>query len=245
MRRQHPILAAFAMAAVMAAALLLEAPTASAHPHVWVTVKATVLYDKGKITGLQQDWTFDEMYTQMAIEGLDKNHDGVYDRQELAELAQVNIDGLKEFDYFTYAKTGNAKLKFKPPVDYWLEHKNGILTLHLTLPLEAPVAASPGEFDFQVFDPSYFIAFDFAKDNPIKLSTKAPAGCSAAIREPADEDDSNAQALNQAFSNALGSNANANANAGANGTATGGANGTPGGALSAVTRTVAVQCAKS
>jgi ABC-type uncharacterized transport system substrate-binding protein len=245
MRSQHPKLAAFATATAIMCALLLGAPAASAHPHVWVTVKATVLYDNGKITGLQQDWTFDEMYTQMAIEGLDKNHDGVYDRQELAELAQVNIDGLKEFDYFTYAKSGSAKLKFKPPVDYWLEHKNGILTLHLTLPLEAPVAASPGEFDFQVFDPSYFIAFEFAKDNPVKLGAKAPAGCSAAIREPADEDDSNAQALNQAFSNALGSNANANANAGANGTATGGANGTPVGALSAVTRTVAVQCAKS
>ena len=32
-------------------------------------------------------------------------------------------------------------LKFKAPVDYWCEYKDGILTLHFTLPLEQPVAA--------------------------------------------------------------------------------------------------------
>ena len=43
-------------------------------------------------------------------------------RQELSELAQINLDGLKEFNYFTVAKLGDADLKFKPPVDYWLAH---------------------------------------------------------------------------------------------------------------------------
>ena len=47
-------------------------------------------------------WMFDEFYTAMAIEGLDKNKDGVYDREELAELAKVNIEGLKDFAYFTF-----------------------------------------------------------------------------------------------------------------------------------------------
>ena len=100
-------------------------------------MKETVLYDKGSITGLQQAWTFDEFYTQQAIEGLDKNGDGKYDREELKDLAQVNIDGLKEFAYFTFAKLGDAELKFKPPVDYWLDYTDKkILTLHFTLPLE-------------------------------------------------------------------------------------------------------------
>lgn len=193
-------------------AALLALPTgAMAHPHVWVTVKATVLYDKrndkGTITGLRQEWTFDEMYTAMAIEGLDKNHDGKYDRKELAELAQVNIDGLKEFDYFTYAKLAGTDLKFNPPVDYWLEHTDkGILTLHLTLPLQKPVPADSPDFEFSVYDPSYFIAFDFAKDDPVKLGTNAPPSCSAAIQEPPEEadDPSDSKKLNQAFSSALG-----------------------------------------
>ncbi|MEI9900970.1 MAG: DUF1007 family protein [Hyphomicrobium sp.] len=49
---------------------------------------------------------------------------------------------MKEFDYFTYAKLGSTALKFKPPVDYWLDHTDkGILTLHFTLPLEQPISA--------------------------------------------------------------------------------------------------------
>ncbi|TMJ63980.1 MAG: DUF1007 family protein, partial [Alphaproteobacteria bacterium] len=90
------------LAAGMLAAL---AASATAHPHVWITVETTVLYDKGTFTGLQHKWTFDEFYTAMAIEGLDKNKDGIYDREELAELAKVNVDGLKEFGYFTYPES--------------------------------------------------------------------------------------------------------------------------------------------
>lgn len=53
---------------------------AQAHPHVWVTVEATVLYENGQITGLMHKWTFDDMYTAMAIQGLDTNGDGTYSR---------------------------------------------------------------------------------------------------------------------------------------------------------------------
>ena len=176
-------------ALMLAAGLAGAARPALAHPHVWVTASATVLYDHNAIAGLQQAWTFDEFYTQQAIEGLDKNGDGKYDRQELSELAQVNMDGLKEFNYFTFAKLGTEDLKFKPPVDYWLEYSDKkILTLHFTLPLEKPVPADATGFAFSVSDPSYFIAFDLAKDKPIKLGPGAPPGCAATITDPAADD---------------------------------------------------------
>jgi ABC-type uncharacterized transport system substrate-binding protein len=197
----HPPKLILALTA-LAAGLVLGAAGAQAHPHVWVTMKETVLYDKGTITGLQQAWTFDEMYTQQAIEGLDKNGDGKYDREELKDLAQVNIDGLKEFAYFTFAKLGDAELKFKPPVDYWLDYSDKkILTLHFTLPLEQPVSTDAAGFTFAVFDSSYFIAFEFAAADPVKLSAHAPAGCKATIHEPAEDTDT--QKLNDAFAGAM------------------------------------------
>jgi ABC-type uncharacterized transport system substrate-binding protein len=184
------------------AGLSCAASHALAHPHVWVTMNETVLYDKAAITGLQQAWTFDEIYTQQAIEGLDKNGDGKYDREELKELAQVNIDGLKEFAYFTVAKLGDTELKFKPPVDYWLDYSDQkILTLHFTLPLEQPVLADASNFNFAVFDSSYFIAFEFAQADAVKLSSHAPSGCKATIHEPAEDADT--QKLNDAFAGAM------------------------------------------
>ncbi|MEI9900969.1 MAG: DUF1007 family protein [Hyphomicrobium sp.] len=57
------------MLAAASVGMVIAATGAAAHPHVWVTMQETVLYDKGTMTGLQQAWTFDEIYTQQAIEG--------------------------------------------------------------------------------------------------------------------------------------------------------------------------------
>lgn len=192
--------ALIALALVLAAA---AAPAASAHPHVWVSVETTVLYDKGTVIGLAHRWTFDEMYTAMAIQGLDTNNDGIYDRQELAELAQVNIDGLKEFDYFTYPKLGGSPVPLAEPRDYWLEYKDGVLSLHLVTPLAQPVLAEAEGLSFTVTDPSFFIAFDLAKTDPVKISQGAPAGCSATITAP-QEDQELARRLGEAMQQQLG-----------------------------------------
>jgi ABC-type uncharacterized transport system substrate-binding protein len=187
------------------------APAAHAHPHVWITYQTTVAYDKGSIIGFDHVWTFDDMYTAMAIEGLDKNGDGVYTREELAELAKVNMEGLKDFDYFTYAKLGDTDLKMAPPQDAWLEHKNGILSLHFRLPLEKAVPPDAKGFTFAVYDPSFFIAFEPQKNDPIKLAAGAPANCKATINAPkSDEktDDLKTQLLNDAFAQQLGQSTN-------------------------------------
>ncbi len=103
------------------ASMALSSAPAAAHPHVWVSVMTTVLYKDGTITGLRQRWLFDEFYTSMAIQGLDADGDGKYSREELAELTKVNIDGLKEFSYFTFPKLGEQALELGPPADYFME----------------------------------------------------------------------------------------------------------------------------
>ncbi len=82
---------------------------------------------------------------------------------------------------FTYAKQNNAKLKFLEPTEVSLEADDKkIVTLRFLLPLETPVSAQK-PFSFQVYDPTYFVSFDFEKQNPVTLA-KAPAGCSVSAR---------------------------------------------------------------
>ena len=187
-----------------ALSLVCAAMPASAHPHVWVTYESTVTYDKDTVTGIEHIWTFDDMYTAMAVQGLDKNGDGTYDRAELAELAKVNMDGLKDFDYFTFAKLGTQDIKFSGPADPWLEHTNGVLRLHFRMPLATPVLAEAEGLNFSVYDPSFFIAFEPEKTDAIKLAS-APAGCSASIGLPADDKAAaDAQKLGDAMAQQLG-----------------------------------------
>jgi len=57
-------------------------------------------------------------------------------------------------------------------IDYWLEYKNSALTLHFTLPLKASVAAKA--MAIEIYDPTIFVDFEFAKDKPIALSGAPP-----------------------------------------------------------------------
>lgn len=170
---------AWVLAMILACGLL--AARAQAHPHVWITVETTILHDKGTFIGVRHKWTFDEFYTAMAIEGLDKNNDGKYDRDELSELAKVNIEGLKEFAYFTHAALAGKDLELGEARDYWLEHTDGNLSLNFTLLFAKPVLTEAKGLTVSVYDPTFFIAFDFAKTNPVKLSEGAPKGCEAKL----------------------------------------------------------------
>ncbi|HEU0059714.1 MAG TPA: DUF1007 family protein [Hyphomicrobiaceae bacterium] len=173
---------------------------AAAHPHVWITVETTLMYDKGAFTGLRHKWTFDQYYTAMAIEGLDKNKDGKYDREELAELAKVNIDGLKEFAYFTTASVAGREIKFEVPSDYWLEHRDGVLALNFTLPFVEPVSTEAKGLTFAVQDPTFFIAFDLAKVDPARLGPGTPAACKIKVGSAREQ----AGALGDAFAKQFG-----------------------------------------
>jgi ABC-type uncharacterized transport system substrate-binding protein len=192
--------------------LTASATAVVAHPHVWATVRSEiVLGPNHQITAIRHAWTFDEFYTAMAIEGLDTNKDGVYSREELAPLAKVNVDSLKEFDYFTYVHfegEDDKLIKLKPPVDYWIDYDKNVITLHFTLPLDKPVDTHGKPVAMDVYDPSFFVAFGFATDNPVKLAGPDIKGCAAKITLPDPETAADTKALTESFFTQLGPNSN-------------------------------------
>ncbi|MGH6868401.1 MAG: DUF1007 family protein [Methylocella sp.] len=164
----------FILAAVFVTVL---AGAAAAHPHVWVSARAQVIFDtNGEIEAIRHAWTFDEMYSAFVTEGQGKDGQ-LMTKEELAPLAKTNVESLAEFDYFTYAKVANAKVEFGTPIDYSLEQRaDKLVVLRFTLPLKTPASASKA-FSFQVYDPTYFVAFEMEKQDPVELAG-APKGCS-------------------------------------------------------------------
>src|ERR1700692_2410961 len=152
---------------LLATALLLGTNIAQAHPHVWITATSELIYaPAGSITGVRHAWTFDDMFSTYALQGLETRTKGIYSHEELAPLAQTNVEALKEFGFFTFAKADGKKQKFEEPVDYFLEYKDTLLTLHFTLPLKTPVKAKA--LALEVFDPEFFIDFKFANTHPVR-----------------------------------------------------------------------------
>ena len=183
----------------------LGVAAAEAHPHVWISAKSEVVYTPdGAITGVRHAWTFDDMFSTYALQGIETKTKGVYSREELAPLAQTNVESLKEFAFFTFARADGRKEKFLEPVDYFLDYKDAALTLHFTLPLKTP--AKPKQLALEVFDPAYFIDFKFDDKEPIRL-VGAPAACKLAFQRPNDGTAATAQKLNE-DSFASGDNSN-------------------------------------
>jgi ABC-type uncharacterized transport system substrate-binding protein len=189
----------FLMAAL--ASLLTASVTASAHPHVWITMTEELLYaPDGSITGVRHAWTFDDMFSAFATQGLEQKIQGAFTREELEPLAKVNVESLKEYAYFTYAKVNGKRQKdaFVDPVDYFLEYdpKETVLTLHFTLPFKAPVKAKA--LEVEIYDPEFFIDFGFMDKDPVRL-VSAPAQCAASIGKPHDGNFPASLRLDQAF----------------------------------------------
>ena len=169
---------------LLAVVLAFGAREAQAHPHVFITASSQVIYaPDGSMTGVRHAWTFDDMFSTYALQGIETKVKGVFSREELAPLAQTNVESLKEFDFFTFARADGKKEKFLEPVDYFLEHKEGALTLHFTLPLKVPV--KPKALALEVFDPAFFIDFKFDDKDPIRL-VGAPAACQMKFQRPND-----------------------------------------------------------
>jgi ABC-type uncharacterized transport system substrate-binding protein len=169
---------------VLAGAVVLGAAAAQAHPHVWITARSELIYaPDGTITGVRHAWTFDDMFSSYALQGIETKVKGAYSREELAPLAQTNVESLKEYAYFTFAKADGKKQKFSEPVDYFLEYKDTALTLHFTLPVKTPFKAK--ELSLEVFDPTYFIDFQYAEKDPVKL-VGASTDCKMQFQRPND-----------------------------------------------------------
>jgi ABC-type uncharacterized transport system substrate-binding protein len=185
--------------------LMFGMTAAEAHPHVWITSTSELIYGPdGALTGVRHAWTFDEMFAAYALQGIETKTNGVYTREELAPLAQTNVESLKEYAYFTFAKAEGKKERFNEPVDYFLDYKDNQLTLHFTLPLKAPLKAKA--LVVEVFDPTFFIDFKLAEKDPIKL-VGAPEGCQMKFQRPGDGT-AVAQQLNEQTFLDGGSNAN-------------------------------------
>jgi ABC-type uncharacterized transport system substrate-binding protein len=183
-------------------AVIASAQAAAAHPHVWVVVRSQVLFDaSGKVAGIRHSWNFDDMYSAFVTSGLGKEgKDPTV--EDLQPVAQTNMDSLKEFDFFTVSKQGGKAAPFGAPKDYSMSYNpaDQTVTLNFTIPFATPLPSKT--FVFQIYDPSYFVAFGFDKGDAVTL-TNAPSGCSLSVIKPKALDATEAKSLNESFFSGL------------------------------------------
>ncbi len=176
---------------------------ALAHPHVWVTARAELLYaPDGKVTGVRHAWTFDKAYSAYVTQGLDADKDGKLTPEELKDLAKENTDSLIDFDYFTVVKANGVTQAFDAPREPRMAVENEAVTLTYVLPLKAPTQGGK-LLSLEVADPTFFVAFSLAEEEGAVKLAGAPKGCATTITRPKPLDTAQQQKLSGAFFDVL------------------------------------------
>ncbi len=187
-----------AKAAGLAIGLAAAVP-ASAHPHVWVTVKSQIAFTPdGKVSAVVHDWVFDEMYSSFATQGLAAKPGELVTRAEFAPLAQENAGGLADIGYFTTLKIAGKTVDFGSVTDYWMQERpDHLVEFHVTLPLKSP-ARVVKFMTLRVADPEYFIDFEFDDKDPVSL-VSPPSGCSVSVTKAKALDPADKSKLTESF----------------------------------------------
>ena len=139
------------LAAVLIGLVAIAPLPALAHPHIFVDAKAAITFnDAGEVVSIHNSWVFDEAYSAWSIQGLDTNGDGKVTREELQPLADDNMNGLADYEYYTFAGEGtDPNLKFShgsnPTIDY--DGKQTTLNFDVALAQLLKVSGQMERFD--------------------------------------------------------------------------------------------------
>ncbi len=131
---------------------------AHAHPHEWIDVRSKVVFSGGKITAIEERWTFDPYYTALSLEDFDANHNKTFEPDELMALAKGNLGNLAEFSYFTYVERDGKKVLLTGTRDVKTYLAQGRIVLDFTVIVDRPLDPRHEKISYRIYDPSYYIS---------------------------------------------------------------------------------------
>lgn len=177
--RRNLVLVALTVLSVIAAL----AGSATAHPHVWIDLRTTVILDDGgRVSAIRQEWLFDPIYSAYAAGGVDAETDE--GRRALAGLIADSMTGLHDYDYFMRVRSDGERQNFAAATDYAATLREGRLLYRFTVPLSEPLDPTAHDLDVAVFDPTYYIEMLHLEGDVVAFEGANPNGCGARILAP-------------------------------------------------------------
>lgn len=143
--------------------------TLLAHPHMFIDTNPTIVMDKNGLKGVEVSWVFDDMFSSVVIKDYDKNKDQKFNQKELAKLKKEAFDYTAEYHYFTKLTLGKKQLPMGAPQNFTPTIKKGRLIYHFFIPCLVPVKKGVKKVKLSIFDPTFYISFEFPEKNPVNF----------------------------------------------------------------------------
>jgi tRNA threonylcarbamoyladenosine biosynthesis protein TsaE len=156
---------------------LLAAEPARAHPHVFVEVVPTLIFQKERVVGVVVEWTFDELFSAMIIKDFDADHNGKISPGETAKLQAGAFDNLKQFGWFVHFHVGNANLPAKSVDGFGAQIVKGRLVYTFTARPPSPVNPREVSWNVLFYDETYYVDLRLEKSRPVRASGAEGSRC--------------------------------------------------------------------
>lgn len=156
--------------------LCLAGP-AAAHPHSYLDASLGLVLVEDRITAIEVIWRFDELDTELAVDGNDKNGDGKLDEAELAELAGRMQRHIATQKFHTHIRVDGKAVPLAAIDMLRLNLQAGRLETRFRATLPAPIDPRAAKATIGLYDDSYYIQFGFDPARDLKLDGALPARC--------------------------------------------------------------------
>jgi ABC-type uncharacterized transport system substrate-binding protein len=177
---------------VSAAWSLAWASAVEAHPHVWVDWVVTALVENGKVTGLREEWWFDENFTVEALSEVRKTKGMAaavprpLNADEVDQLKAKAFSNLAHYAYFTHVWAAGKPLAVAEEVTSFAARMDGAkLAYVFTLPLAVP--ADLQGLRVGIWDDTYYVDVGpVTGRSAVGIEGDAPVACKARIIDDKD-----------------------------------------------------------
>ncbi|MCD6121125.1 MAG: DUF1007 family protein [Spirochaetales bacterium] len=140
-----------------------------AHPHAFVDSIVTFQFNDSSLQGLWVKWTFDKLFSAEAILEFDLNKDGVFNKQEEANITRGALT-LKLFGYFTYITYRNKTRMVKEVKHFKADIKNHRLIYRFFIPLNLPKRNGKNKIAIAIYDKVFYADFGYSDPKPVRFS---------------------------------------------------------------------------
>ena len=142
--------------------------SAHADRHAWIEHRSTILLDAaGRVSGIEQEWLFDEFYSLFATEEISKASGSQAEAPRA--LARENLNNLHEYDYYTEAHASGARVTFDKISEFETQMRGPRLWMRFVVPVVTRVDPVTSAFSFSIFDPTYYIEIRHADGDAIAV----------------------------------------------------------------------------
>lgn len=164
-------------AACLAAWLSFSPGIGAAHPHVFVEAAARFIFDaRDRLTAVWIEHRYDPLMSLLTMSELELDPFGSLSRGGAARFTLAQAPMLEEAGGFAALSIGAREIALGAPQGLEASLRDDRLAVAFMLPLRTPTALDGDAATLAVFDPEYFVAFEFGG----AVTVEGGEGCAAA-----------------------------------------------------------------